>query len=72
MKRMVAVLLFLAMVLSFSAPAFAETTLEKINRTGVLTIGTRTGSPPLALGHNQKEWGGLFLRPGDSPLRLLI
>ena len=61
MKRMLAVLLSLAMVLSFSAPAFAETTLEKIGRTGVLTIGTRTGSPPFAFVNKQNEWVGFSI-----------
>jgi ABC-type amino acid transport substrate-binding protein len=48
MKRILTVLLSLAMLLSAAAAAVAETTLEKINRTGVLTIGTRTGVPPFA------------------------
>ncbi len=61
MKRMLAVLLSLAMVLSFSAPAFAETTLEKISRTGVLTIGTRTGSPPFAFINKNNEWVGFSI-----------
>ena len=61
MKRMLAVLLSLAMVLSFSAPAFAETTLEKISRTGVLTIGTRTGSPPFAFVNKNNEWVGFSI-----------
>ena len=32
-----------------NAPAgLAETTLEKIDKSGTLVIGTRTGSPPFA------------------------
>jgi polar amino acid transport system substrate-binding protein len=58
MKRMLAVLLSLSMALCFSAPAFAETTLEKINRTGVLTIGTRTGLPGFAFINSKNEWLG--------------
>jgi len=61
MKRMFAVLLALALVLSLAAPAFAETTLEKINRTGVLTIGTRTGSPPFAFVNKNNEWVGFSI-----------
>ncbi len=61
MKRMLAVLPSLAMLLSFSAPAFAETTLEKINRTGVLTIGTRTGVPPFAFINKNDEWVGFSI-----------
>jgi len=52
MKRMLAVLLSLAMVLSFSAPAFAETTLEKINRTGV---------QPVAFINKNNEWLGFSI-----------
>jgi ABC-type amino acid transport substrate-binding protein len=61
MKRMLAVLLPLATVLSFSASAFAETTLEKINRTGVLTIGTRTGLSGFAFINKNNEWVGFSI-----------
>jgi ABC-type amino acid transport substrate-binding protein len=44
-----------------AAPAFAETTLEKIARTGVLTIGTRTGSPPFAFIDKQNQWVGFSI-----------
>jgi ABC-type amino acid transport substrate-binding protein len=43
------------------APAAAETTLEKIGRTGTLTIGTRTGSPPFAYVNKQNEWVGFSI-----------
>jgi len=46
MKRMLALGLFLPTLLAVSTSAFAETTLEKIARTGVLTIATRTGVVP--------------------------
>ena len=49
MKRITSVLLSSAIVLFISVSAFAETTLEKINRTGVLTIGTRTKLTRLCL-----------------------
>ena len=61
MKRILAVFLALMVVLSLSAPAFAETTLEKINRTGVLTIGARTGSPPFAFINKNNEWVGFSI-----------
>ena len=61
MKRMVTLVLALALVLPLAAPAFAETTLEKINRTGVLTIGTRTGSPPFAFINKNNEWVGFSI-----------
>jgi ABC-type amino acid transport substrate-binding protein len=41
--------------------ASAETTLEKISRTGALTIGTRTGSPPFAFVNKNNEWVGFSI-----------
>lgn len=61
MRRVLAVVLTLALALSVAAPAFAETTLEKISRTGTLTIGTRTGSPPFAFVNKQNEWVGFSI-----------
>ena len=48
MKRLLLFLATLVAVAGNVAAAGAETTLEKISRTGALTIGTRTGSPPFA------------------------
>jgi len=59
MKR--AMTLLLAVALSATAPAMAETTLEKTTRTGTLTIGTRTGSPPFAYIDKQNEWVGFSI-----------
>ena len=39
----------------------AETTLEKVARTGTLTIGTRTGSPPFAYINRNNEWVGFSI-----------
>ena len=61
MKRVISVLLAVAMVWVGVAPAAAETTLEKIARTGTLTIGTRTGSPPFAYVNKQNEWVGFSI-----------
>jgi polar amino acid transport system substrate-binding protein len=61
MKRL---LLFFAMTVPLAANltvARAETTLEKIGRTGVLTIGTRTGSPPFAFVNKSNEWVGFSI-----------
>ncbi len=41
--------------------AEAETTLEKIARTGVLTIGTRTGVVPIAYKNQNNEWVGFAI-----------
>jgi ABC-type amino acid transport substrate-binding protein len=61
MKRILAVLLSLIIALFFSVSAFAETTLEKINRTGVLTIGTRTALTGFAFINNKNEWVGFSI-----------
>jgi ABC-type amino acid transport substrate-binding protein len=42
-------------------PAAAETTLEKIKRTGVFAVGTRTTSPPFAYLDKQNEWVGFSI-----------
>jgi ABC-type amino acid transport substrate-binding protein len=59
MKR--AIVLILILSLSAAATARAETTLEKIARTGVLTIGTRIGSPPFAYIDKRNEWIGFSI-----------
>jgi ABC-type amino acid transport substrate-binding protein len=46
---------------SIGAPASAETTLEKISRTGILTIGARTGSPPFGFINDKKQWVGFSI-----------
>jgi len=61
MKRLLSLLVALAVMLASVAPAMAETTLEKIARTGTLTIGTRTGSPPFAYVNKQNEWVGFSI-----------
>jgi len=61
MKRwgiLLMVALFLVGLVSIST---AETTLEKIKRTGVFTVGTRTGSPPFGYINKQNEWGGFSI-----------
>ncbi len=54
-------LLAIFTVTSAALPARAETTLEKIERTGTLTIGTRTGSPPFAYVNKSNEWVGFAI-----------
>ncbi|MGE5301788.1 MAG: transporter substrate-binding domain-containing protein [Alphaproteobacteria bacterium] len=56
--------LFFAVTLALIASAVhlrAETTLEKVARTGTLTIGTRTGSPPFAYVNRNNEWVGFSI-----------
>src|SRR5207245_9075342 len=39
----------------------AETTLETINRSGTLTNGSRTGSPPFAYINKNNDWVGFSI-----------
>src|SRR5438477_8459457 len=62
MKRGLTLGLLLAVVAAFAVPAAAQDgTLDKIKRTGVLTIGTRTGSPPFAYINKNNEWVGFSI-----------
>ena len=61
MKQVTIFLVAIALLLAGESPAGAETTLEKIARTGVLTIGTRTGSPPFAYINQKNEWVGFSI-----------
>ncbi|MBI1892987.1 MAG: transporter substrate-binding domain-containing protein [Candidatus Rokubacteria bacterium] len=62
MKRWALFVILGAVILGLAGtPAFAETTLEKIARTGTLTIGTRTGSPPFAYVNSRNEWVGFSI-----------
>lgn len=61
MKPLISILLALAIAFAGAARGAAETTLEKMARTGVLTTGTRTGSPPFAFINRQNEWVGFSL-----------
>ena len=58
MKR--AFVFFLVMLFDVGS-ALAEPTLEKIGRTGTLTIGTRTGSPPFAYVDKNNRWVGFSI-----------
>jgi polar amino acid transport system substrate-binding protein len=61
MTRVLALILALALALT-AAPTLAQTdTLEKIKTSGVLTIGTRTGSPPFAYVNKNNEWVGFSI-----------
>ena len=56
--RIVAAGLTLGALLAGAGAALAETTLEKIGRTGAFTVGTRTGSPPFGFVDKNNAWGG--------------
>jgi ABC-type amino acid transport substrate-binding protein len=61
MKRLLALMLTLAVALAVVTPALAQDTLEKIKTSGVLTIGTRTGSPPFAYVNKDNQWVGFTI-----------
>jgi polar amino acid transport system substrate-binding protein len=62
MTKTLAFVVALAVVFGLSGPAAAQQdTLEKIKSTGVLTIGTRTGSPPFAYINKNNEWVGFSI-----------
>jgi ABC-type amino acid transport substrate-binding protein len=55
-------LLALILLLGFTGLASAaEPTLDKIKRTGVFTVGTRSGSPPFGYINKQNEWVGFSI-----------
>lgn len=72
MKRALCLIVTLALLLPMAGPAAAETTLEKINRTGVLTIGTRTGSPPFAFINKNNEWVGFSIDLVEQAIKPVI
>jgi ABC-type amino acid transport substrate-binding protein len=62
MKRTLALLLVAVVVVALGAPVAAQQdTLEKIKSSGVLTIGTRTGSPPFAYVNKDNQWVGFSI-----------
>jgi len=61
MKRLGIFLAVTLLVVSAAAICGAETTLDKIKRTGVFTVGTRTGSPPFGYINRQNEWVGFSI-----------
>jgi ABC-type amino acid transport substrate-binding protein len=62
MHRLLATVLALTLSLGVAAPAFAQSaTLDKINQSGTLTIGTRTGSPPFAYVNKDNQWVGFSI-----------
>ncbi len=64
MKRLIGVITAVALLAAGAAPVAAQQltgTLEKISQSGVLTIGTRTGSPPFAYVNAKNEWVGFSI-----------
>ena len=62
MRRVLYVMAVAAIVLGLAVTGWAaESTLEKINRTGVFTVGARTASPPFGYINKQNEWVGFAI-----------
>ena len=61
MRRLVFCLTVICVMTRNAADVSAATTLEKIDRTGTLTIGTRTGSPPFAYVNKNNDWVGFSI-----------
>jgi len=62
MQRVLCASLVGGMVVGLAVTAVsAETTLEKIKRTGVFTVGTRMASAPFAYLNKQNEWVGFSI-----------
>ena len=59
MKRIAWVLSVILIAGSYGVQA--ETTLEKIDKSGTLVIGTRTGSPPFAYVNKNNDWVGFSI-----------
>jgi len=61
MKQLI-ILCSVACAMAFNVVALAaESTLEKIEKSGVLVIGARTGSPPFAYVNQKNEWVGFSI-----------
>ncbi|MGH7887442.1 MAG: transporter substrate-binding domain-containing protein [Candidatus Binatia bacterium] len=60
MKRCL-IIFVIALVTSFGSFLDAQSTLEKIDKSGTLIIGTRTGSPPFAYVNKSNEWVGFSI-----------
>ena len=71
MRRSIGFVMVLALLAVGFAPALAQqkSTLDKINETGTLTIGTRTGSPPFGYVNAKNEWVGFSIDLVDELIR---
>ena len=66
MRRWIVILAALATLgaagaVAWTEAAAAEGTLDKIKRTGVMVVGTRTASPPFGFINKQNEWVGFSI-----------
>ncbi|HEY7558401.1 MAG TPA: transporter substrate-binding domain-containing protein [Candidatus Binatia bacterium] len=61
MKSFAIAFLAIAAVMFGARAAPAQMTLEKIEKSGVMTIGTRTGSPPFGYVNKNNQWVGFSI-----------
>ena len=62
MRRVLCLVVVPAVLLGLAVAGWAgENTLEKINRTGVFTVGARSASPPFGYINKQNEWVGFSI-----------
>src|SRR2546427_4126225 len=71
MRKLLASVVALVLLASSVTPALAQAqgTLERINQSGTLTIGTRTGSPPFGYVNAKNEWVGFSIDLVDELIR---
>ena len=72
MRRSATALLSIIVIALSGAAAPAQTTLEKIEKSGALTIGTRTGSPPFGYINKNNEWVGFSIDLVEQTILPLI
>jgi ABC-type amino acid transport substrate-binding protein len=72
MKTFAIALMVIATGAFGAARAPAQTTLEKIEKTGALIIGTRTGSPPFGYVNKNNEWVGFSIDLVEQAILPLI
>ena len=72
MKAFAIALLAIAAVAFCAGATPAETTLEKIEKTGAMTIGTRTGSPPFGYVNKNNQWVGFSIDLVEQAILPLI
>ena len=61
MKRSLTILAVAYFLIALTDAGHAQNTLEKIDKSGTLTIGTRNGSPPFAYINKNNDWVGFSI-----------
>ena len=70
MRRVLCLMVVPAVLLGLAVAGWAgESTLEKIYRTGVFTVGTRSASPPFGYINKQNEWVGFSIDLVDALIK---